>query len=149
MNPVNPVTTSIAAPTVEEIAPGVTIEWLNDRRIVVGTMDTSQHNQAMRGWHQWILATIRDWPAEKPFLLLIDPSKNPVWTPQMREQSEELRRHAEARLKGRVAVVVPAPSFVVTAMNMFIRSGRNKIPSRLFDTREKALAWLEEYLRNQ
>lgn len=145
--PVLPTPTShLDKPSVEEIFPGITVERLHDGQIWVGTIIATKHNEVMFKWHQWIIATIDQWPAEMPLLLLIDPSKNPVWTPQMREQTDELRRKAESRLIGRVAVVIPAPSVIIPIINMFLRSGKQKIPTRLFDTRENALAWLESYL---
>lgn len=125
----------------------IKVDWQFDARIAVLTA-TVLSRQAIDQWFDVISEIIKDWPSDKPYLLLHD-SSDPrnILTPYVRARVRELYPF-RPDLKGKIAVIVPRTiggQMFRIYMNNIARS--HNITMRAFVTREDGLDWLVKSLQ--
>jgi hypothetical protein len=85
-NPHPPTQQTITTEDVEVLAPGVTIEWLSDHRIMIMTASDSSRG-TVDVWINRSMELLREWPADKPWMTIIDATNPKVArTPYMRDR---------------------------------------------------------------
>jgi hypothetical protein len=129
---------------IEEITPRVTREWLDNRQLVVYTIQ-SLTREATDAWVEAALELFRQWPANKPILIVYDfaQSGGVALTPYIRKRAEELSV-IRPDVRGRVAVILPR-SVGTQAARIFILAKLKKSRlRRIFFTREEGLAWVRQ-----
>lgn len=129
----------------EEVVPGLFVQWLYDRRIVVFIAHNVSH-QTIDAWVEVLQNTLKDWPEDRPFLSLYEMSfPEATLTPYMRSKlGEVIETHQN--LTGRTAAVV-RKTFLVQLVNLFLRGRRPGIRQRqIFYDYNEGLEWLKEML---
>jgi hypothetical protein len=130
-------------PSVEDMADGVFIEWIEDRRIVVyHTPDSSRPVlQALFDRGEQI---IRDWPTDKPYLSILDFSSDRVSrTPYARERGRALmllRPELHVCMSMLMSRSVQAQLFQLMARTW--QRGNRQLAVHF--SREEAVAWLKK-----
>ncbi len=126
----------------ENIAPGITCEWLDDRQIVVFTVATvarASLDMLLGRIHQ----IVTEWPVDRPYLALYhiaDSTNGP--TPYIRERFREIPRW-NPRLDAHVALIT-AQNFQGKLVQLYARTRGNAV--RIFFCREAGIAWLRGFL---
>src|SRR5947209_2972505 len=129
----------------EEIAPGITVNWLADRRIVFitfGTVLPDSVDAAMA----YISNLIDTWPANRPFLSVLDfASKAITLTPAIRSCILQIVQR-QPDIAGSNAVILPR-SFAkqMLEMSLVTLSGKHR-ESEVFFTAEEGITWLWTWL---
>jgi hypothetical protein len=135
------------AEEVEQIVPGLTLEWFFDRRVSVLTLSSIEF-EAIDAWLETAVRVARERPAGQPHLGVHDmSSKNLTLTPYLRKKVQEAAA-AVPEKGGRVAVVGPqgpTGSVVRLFANTLVRLMIGR-PIRIFASRQEALVWLAEAL---
>jgi hypothetical protein len=142
---VEPLLSAIQAAPVEEVAPGLRVKWLFDRRLLVVIADSSTRS-AVDAWAQLMFSAIKNWPADRTYLAIQDLS-SPRFslTPYARKRASETYE-VRPSLKGRVALILPK-TFVAQLIRLFIRGERrNHFETRFFVSFKEAVEWLAEEL---
>jgi hypothetical protein len=140
----SPTASPESAPSVETIAPGITLEWLCDGRIPAFTMKTSAR-ASIDAWIEKLKEVGKEWPAGQPFLSLQDISdKNVGATPYFRARIEEMPTWRPQQVEAHVALIVPR-SIQGRLFQMFLQARKGE-PVRIFFSREDGLAWLVKRL---
>lgn len=94
----------------EEIIPGLSCEWLYDRRVVVYTLKSASR-EVVDAWVTTGRQTAQEWPSNLPYLALHDISApNLSLTPYARQQSREALKDLVFD-RARSAVVMPKTIF--------------------------------------
>lgn len=128
-----------------EIVPGLVVEWLSDKCIVVITNKGGASRSFVDAWINTLSDIMHQWPAGRPFLLLQDLSdKTNAVTVYSRERAAALYK-VRPELAGRVAVVV-AQSLTTQLVRLFLRVRQNNLKIEMFYSREQGLDWLQEVL---
>jgi hypothetical protein len=131
---------STSTSTIEQLYPGVTLEWVLDHRAFIMTAhDTTR--AAVDAWMERAMQVVRDWPANQPVLIAIDASDPHITrTPYQRERLKELRT-LRPELKWYMALM-PSRTYMMNLMQLGARlyTGRHQI--RIFFERQKAIDWL-------
>ena len=132
-------------PQIEVLAPGITFERTHDGQIFIFTL-ADITRASVDAWVAKIRELTGEWTNERPFLALTQVSgKYLTLTPYLRGRMEELS-HWHPDLWAYTAVVLPQ-SFFMQLMAIFIPTLKlRKTQTRLFQTRQEALAWLEKAL---
>ena len=140
-------TTTIENSPVEEICPGLTRQWIRDRRIVVFKL-TNSSRELTDAWFAAVVETYKQCPPGQSYLCLQDLSQgNLTITPYGRQRTSELSS-LYPELRGRTAVLV-SKSLMGQMMKGLLRlignreTGRNR---RIFFHKDEALRWLEDGL---
>lgn len=130
------------ASPVEQVMPGMTRQWLLDRRIVVFTM-TSPSREVSDGWINTVKATMENWPSDRPYLAIHDLTSNKMsLTPYARKHAEELIP-LSAMAPGYAAIILPR-SFIAQVIRVFLRTQKQQGNQNLvFFSRQEALEWLK------
>ena len=132
-----------AAPAIETVAPGVTLEWLHDGQIPVFTMKTVVR-ASIDAWIDRLKKLTAEWQANRPFLSLHDISdKNVGATPYFRGRVEEIRTWRPTG-EAHIGLVLPR-TIQGKVIQMFVQARKGQ-PVRVFFTREEGLAWLAKFL---
>ena len=131
---------------VEEIAPGLTREWMFDHQIVVFKISTIAR-PVVDAWIDLVKLTMENWPGNLPYLAIHDMTSDKVsLTPYARSRAEELIP-LSAKAPGYAAIVLPR-SFVAQVIRLFMRTQRRQgNQNALFFTMPEALAWLTPKMR--
>lgn len=132
------------ADVAEEIGAGLERQWLHDGKILMITVSESSH-ETMDTGYQVLHESIEEWPAERPYLLLLDTARG-LLTPYGKTKMVELG-NLRPELKGRVAVIV-APSTWGHMISFFVNRvmPKHTRERRVFFSRDVAIQWLEELL---
>ncbi len=134
-------TSGAASRAIEQLSPGVSREWLMDKRIAVYRV-TDAHRESVDIWADACAADITNWPPDRPILLLHDfTARGITLTPYARQRSQPLM-DMRPDAKGRTALVLPV-GVTASLIQLFVRTER-KAPRarRIFSSREKAVEWL-------
>lgn len=129
-------------PEPEQIAPRVTLQWLDNKQLVV-YMVQSLTREATDAWVENALELFRQWPANKRILIVYDFTLcgGVALTPYIRKRAEELAI-IRPEISGRVAVILPR-SVGTQAARLFVLAKLKKSRvRRIFFTREEGLAWV-------
>src|SRR4030042_2161438 len=120
-----------ASPSIETIAPGITLEWLHEGKIPVFTMATVAR-ASIDAWIERLKKLTFEWAADRPFLSLHDISdKNVGATPYFRGRVEEIqtwRPEGEAH----IGLVLPR-TIQGKVIQMFVQARQGQ-PVRVFFT---------------
>ena len=142
MNITSPSSTSSSGVD-EQVSPGLTREWLCDKRVVVYTL-ANVHRSTIDTWIDAFKADILNWPADQTYLVMHDFSTKKVdATPYGRHRAEELL-WLRRELKGRAAIVLPH-TIAAALIQVFVRIAQTKGTPRVqqvFTSRDAALKWL-------
>ncbi len=135
---------------IEQIAEGVTMQWLEHGRIVCFTLNTVAR-AAIDAWLDRSYEIVKGWPPQMPYLALQDVSRS-MLTPYTRERSAATVALTPEYLRGRSAVVMPH-SVMNQAIRLFVtinlaRSHAN-IQRAVFLDRGGAVRWLLAYQAEQ
>lgn len=134
--------------TVEEVAPGLTLEWLYENRIVVFTLSSAER-PTIDAYVEWNIAVMRGWPKARPYLTMQAATPDFTLTPYMsRRALLILNTFRELGLKGRNAVIIPHKR-VAQILQLLIQARRGLVPNlkaRAFYDRDQGLTWLKELL---
>lgn len=136
-----------SANQIEQIGPGVTLEWLYEGRIGVLAV-SSVERQAIDCWSKTAISLLAERPPDQPHLVVHDVSADGLaLTPYIRKKAREtVGYYPDA--PGRTAVVVRRGA-VSILMQLFVNSLAQLIrgrPTRVFFSREDAVSWLAELL---
>jgi hypothetical protein len=130
---------------VQEIIPGLVVEWLRDRQIVTITNKGGASRVFVDTWINTVTSIMLSWPAPQPFLYLQDLSdKKNVVTTYSRQRAAALYK-LRPELAGFVAVVV-APSLTAQLVRLFLRMQNRNLKIEVFFDRKVALDWLQQKL---
>jgi hypothetical protein len=134
-----------AAPSIHEIAPGISYCSLHENQIVYFTIRTTAR-ASWDGWYKTMLNLKSDWPADRPLLTLQDNLyKDAAFTPTVRDYSIKFTEH-RPEITTYSAVILPK-TLVAQFAQVFMRT--IKIPNgqaRVFFTVDDGLAWLKTKL---
>ncbi len=128
----------------EQPVPGLTIERLNDGRIVIVSADSAD-SEAIEAGFEIVLTELKNWDdLTMPSLLMFDMSRV-MLTPFVRRKALEL---AEIRpdVTGRTAIIVSASTIghlIRVFVNNTLGGSRER---RVFFSQEAGQVWLEELL---
>jgi hypothetical protein len=138
-------TTPPVEPSIEEVAPGVTLEWLLDRRVAAFTFKTAVRESIDRARDK-MKAVMENWPADHLYLGITDFSDPKLGlTPYVRERVKEPATW-RPELRGYVALVMPR-TFAAQLVQLALQAQRNDSRQvRAFFDREAAIAWLKSKL---
>lgn len=131
---------------VQEIAPGITMEWLHNDQIIAYTMGTSDSgyvDDLVKVVHQ----NMENWPADRPYLAIYEITNNDMFlTPHVRTRLKDALT-SFPDLHGRYAAVLPGGGtshairlFLMTTHRQGVRE------HKIFRDRETALTWLVEFI---
>jgi len=128
--------------SIEEITPGVTVEWFANRRIVAYTVRTTAR-QAIDIYGKYMLKVLNDWPADQTYLTLQDfaePSMS--FTPLLRKYVDDVLV-ARLDIVHYTSLLMP-PTFLAQLAKAFIhlRNKPGKVETNLSPSRSAGLAWL-------
>ncbi len=127
---------------VEQLSPGLTREWLCDRRIVVYTV-TDVRRESVDAWVDTFKTDTMNWPANQPMLVIHDfTAPGAVASPYARARAQEIVEVCP-EVKGRAALVL-SPSVFNSLIHLFLNRQNASTPRvrKTFMSREQALAWL-------
>ncbi len=147
MNAPNP-STNNAVPLsdlIEDIAPGITGEWLDNSQIVVYGLATVAR-PSLDALLNRIRTNLEQWPVERPYLGLYhitDPTNGP--TPYLRARFKDIPSW-RPDLEPHIALVIHR-NFQGQLVQLFARRQGNAV--RFFFSREEGLAWLRGFERDQ
>ena len=127
--------------TIEQLAPGVTIEWLHDKKIIVVT----SHDTARTSVDSWMNRSadiLQNWPSDRPYLCAIDASDpNVTRTPYSQGRLKELRT-LRPDLK-RYMALIPPKTYVMQLMQLSMKLPTSREEMKIFFTRDEAIKWLQ------
>lgn len=130
---------------VEQLGHGVTREWIQDHQIVIFTLKDFSR-PSIDTWIKATKETIDHRPGET-FYILHDHSTSGilVLTPYARERAKELTTH-HPDVPTYVALIVPKT--FITQLFVYFMSTQKRAKSmlKLFFSREKGLAWLNQMM---
>lgn len=134
--------------TIEEIIPGLQLEWLYENRIVVLTLSSAERH-VVDAYLELNIAVIREWPEDRLYLTVQVVKSGFTMTPYLsRRALEILKVCRELEISGRNAVIVPHPR-LAQIMQLLIQTRRDLTPdlkARMFSDRDQSLNWLKEAL---
>jgi hypothetical protein len=138
-------TTQPTPSAVEQLAPGVTLEWILDGKACMLTSQDSAR-ETVDIWMARSMEMARDWPDNQPILLAIDATNpNVAYTPYQRARLKEMR-NLRPDLNWYIAFVSPKTYLMnLLQMGAMLSTGRRQI--RIFFEREKAVEWLAAQLK--
>jgi hypothetical protein len=133
------------SPSIEQLSPHLTREWLFDRRVVIYAFNSSDRD-TIDLWAETCKADILACPSDMPFLVLHDFSaKGIMVSPYGRDRAEELA-HFHPEVTGRAAVLLP-PTIASHLIRLFmIQKPHTCRERKMFESRDAAIKWLLEYV---
>ncbi len=127
----------------EEIAPGITREWLGDGGVLCYAI-RSVSRKSVDAWIADLIEKSNTLFSDRPFLLLQDLADPALsLTPYVRSRVNEHRK-ACPHLRGRVALILPRMAMAGVIQFMIKQNSTALIQQRAFFDRASALAWLQE-----
>lgn len=134
--------------SIQELADGLTLEFLHDDQLVVYTFSTAQR-EAVDAWYDSVAGLLQGWPRSNPFLMVVDASASMLTpTPYARERSNHLSK-LNPEVTGRTALVIRnnlTGQIFRFLLGQLQRASKAKRERQAFTTRAEAIAWLEELL---
>lgn len=129
----------------ETLAPGITFERIHDGQIAVFKLaDISR--VSIDAWVTKTKDITGDWNNERPFMALTQVSgKYLNLTPYLRSRMQEISKW-NPEIWAFTAVVLPKSFFVYLMSNFIPTLKLRNTQSRVFQTYEQALQWLEKVL---
>jgi hypothetical protein len=126
---------------VQTLRPGISVQWLHNREIIAMSTEDSQRD-SVDCWCDHIMERIREWPSDKPVLVMVDlSSPRVVPTPYTRSRAKDIA-HVRSDLKMYAAMVVKR-SFMMQLVMPFTRRPMTSYSQiRMFFSRDEALTWL-------
>lgn len=129
-----------------EVAPQMAVEWLEDGKIVVYSLGSTD-NAAVDKLFDEAMRIMDEWPAEQPYLAIYEVASNQIlFTAYIRHRLALLNDH-RPELKGRSAGVLDSgPTTHAIRLFMMARAKKGGRAKKYFTHRPFALAWLKEAL---
>ena len=132
----------------ETIADGISLDWLDKRRIAVFTVKTTRR-VSIDAWIEKTKEVINLWPSQEPCLIMHDSSaKGAGTTPYMQSRLKEFDQlPGLATRPTYIAIILPS-TFVSTLITLWVRNHKT-VPNfelSLFTSYAKGLEWLESKL---
>jgi hypothetical protein len=126
-----------------DLAPGVSIEWLDERRVALFTIRTPTQ-QNIDVFALAVIQTLNEWPSEQPILVVYD-LRQMLNSPYFRQQAARMGRQTPDR-PGKAAFVVDYFPFARVAQIFMQRtlSPKRYLVRQIFFDLDSALAWLRE-----
>jgi hypothetical protein len=139
---------SSSSPLVEQLGPGVTLERLAEGQIFVFTLsDVSR--PTIDTWVAAVKNVTAGWPRHRPYFALNHfAGKNVSLSPYLRAAIKDLATYRPAQ-SGFIAAVLPRTFFAQLMTLLLPAMNRGNMISRIFFSREEALAWLEKALEKE
>jgi hypothetical protein len=141
MTLLTPSSTGPASP-VEQLAHGITREWILDRRAVIYA-GINPTRAAIDIWYEAFKEDLLAWPADRRFLVVHDlTNKNVALTPYARKRTQDMI-YLRPELKGFSAVIM-RNNFASHLIELFLRQ-QTQTPRirRIFFSHEKAIDWIK------
>lgn len=130
---------------IEVLADGLKRQQYDDGQITVYILETTRRDTIDK-WAEIVIDCLRNWPAEKPYLVIHDASQI-FLTPHLRMHSQKIAEMPRPDVEGAYAVVLPS-SVVGQLMKIFInrKLATNQTGRRasVFTSLEDALSWLRQ-----
>jgi hypothetical protein len=135
--------------SMDEVAPGVLLEWLCDRQIVIMWLcDLSR--SSVDAYIETSLEIIDTWPRDKPYLALKVLQPNQIMSRYLRYRTNEIgQRILKCGLEGRSAIVCPDDE-TADLIDMAVRTDEIEVPHmqrKTFSDQDQALDWLLQALK--
>ncbi|MCC7210078.1 MAG: hypothetical protein IT323_22435 [Anaerolineae bacterium] len=132
-----------APPDLEQLDHGVSVEWIEGRRIVVFYTPHSSR-PAVQTLFDRAEAVLHAWPADRPFLAILDFAEDKLGaTSYARERGQKL---IQMRPDIKLAIaMLTSPSVIAQFMQVIAhaRQRENRLLSILF-SRDEAVGWLKK-----
>lgn len=132
----------------QEIAPGLTMQWLYSRRIVALTL-TDSRPEIIDAYTALNIQVIQQWPRSRPYLIFQDHTK--VGFPEhLRQRAPEiLSAFREEGLTGRNAFIARRQAPIATLRDFGDAMARRaRISIRVFTSPPLALEWLKQVMKS-
>lgn len=132
---------------VQTIAPGVTIQWLYDGRILIRSLSTIERD-SIDVFTDFFIQHALNWPPERPFLELTD-FRQTTTTPYLGKRMRDLMQVMPKNLHGRSASILPSGvigHLMKTFLDRSVSHSLKAMEFHIFKDREMAIAWLAEAL---
>jgi hypothetical protein len=136
---------STSAPQVEELHPGLTFQWILDRRGIAFYAENSTRG-LVDAWADKLIEIAKAWPRNLPLVVLNDFSgKDCAVTPYNQQRNRELlKMFPDLRI---VTAIVVKQSLTMHMSRLFIRViPKSKADVYLTFSRHEGLAWLKKRL---
>lgn len=134
----------------DHTTPQYEFRWIENGAILKITSYNVSEQVTVDAYYNKLDEYIRQWPAEKPYLLLFDSTQTQVekWTTYMRQRAEQSHQIIPLNFRGRTASVVK-PGVLIHIVKPFVEMGLNRkkpnVVSRIFYKYDDALAWLKAF----
>ncbi len=133
------------AELIEQIAPGITLQWLHQGRIAYFTIRTNRAS----AWEAWLAAEIRikgAWPVERPFLSLHEALwDGAAFTPSIRTYMVQAAQFRPEVKFYSAAILPKTPTAQLVKLVLRTVHMPNGQP-QVFFTVQEGIAWLESKL---
>jgi hypothetical protein len=134
--------------TMEEVAPGIFVEWLCDYQIIAMHLTNTSRN-TVNAYIEISIDIVNNWAADKPYLALKEVEPSQIVSRYFHFRTNEIgQRILERGLRGRSAIVCPHDT-TADMVDTVIRMDGNASPHmqrKTFSKREQALDWLLQAL---
>ena len=127
-----------------EIVPGMSLEWLENGKIVAYTMGKND-NESVDKLFEVVLRVMDQWSLDEPYLAIYEVAdKQIMFTGYLRQRLAELNDR-RPELKGRSAGVLDSgPTTHAIRLFMMARQKKGGRAKKYFTNRAAAVAWLKE-----
>ena len=128
----------------QDMGEGVTVEWIDDGRIVIFRLNRPGKLTIDR-WFEAVWQLFEEYPVDEPLILLHD-TRQLGLVPYMREKSAMLSEKGARYTKGRYAVVM-ADTPLAQLGRLYVNFQARKVTTRegrAFTDFDAALEWLRE-----
>jgi hypothetical protein len=130
---------------IEEIAPGVTIQWMYNGQIGIYTVRTIAAT-SLHIWVDSVEKVMTDWPVGRRLLLVQDQAyEGTALTPIMREAANRLSGY-RPEIQMSQAIILPKGLVNQLASNLMWLLRKPNRENRIFFTQQEGLTWLETKL---
>jgi hypothetical protein len=136
----------------QEIAPGITFEWVSDGYIVILKVGTVAR-ESLEQYAQQYIRLVNDASAAQPFLVMVD-STSPdfSFTPTLRQKITEMEDAVPDDLPGRLALLledsVKSQVFRLVLRGINLTYRRKKLQRGIYVNQDEAFTWLQDGIPN-
>jgi hypothetical protein len=136
----------------QEIAPGITFEWISEGHIVILKIGTVAR-ESLEQYAQQYIRLVNDASAAQPFLVMVD-STSPdfSFTPTLRQKINEMEDAVPDDLPGRLALLledaVKSQVFRLVLRGINLTYRRKKLQRGIYVNQDEALTWLQDGIPN-
>lgn len=138
----------------ESPAPGITLEWIFNRRIVIfrGTPPNGHMSREfVDAWVETAVRVAHEWPHGQPYLSLSDPTRFSI-TNYARSRMMQLSHRLPHNLLGRSAILVnhsPISPMIRVMTGQMLGHRLRDMEHRFFHAEDEAVVWLMEMMKSK